>query len=80
MVIPVFGIVFEDKQRLSRPLKDRFTAEVRFLKKYHALDYYLKSNPAVLNNQQNAEQKKEKIYNYRELINEYRRIFNETGT
>ena len=41
MVIPMFGLVSEEKQRSSRPIKDRFNAEIRFLKKYKALDYYL---------------------------------------
>ena len=41
MVIPGFGLVFEEKKRISRPLKDRFTAEISFLKKHRALKYYL---------------------------------------
>jgi len=41
MVIPGFGLVFTEKKRTSRPVKDRFTAEISFLKKHHALDYYL---------------------------------------
>jgi len=61
-VIPGFGLVIHDKQRNSRPIKDRFTAEIRFLKKYKALDYYL--------------DKKENGYSYRELINQYRRKLN----
>ena len=44
MVIPSFGLVSNEKTRNSRPIKDRFTAEIRFLKKYKALDYYLDIN------------------------------------
>jgi len=67
-VIPTFGLVFEEKQRISRPIKDRFKAEIGFLKKYKTLDYYL-----------NTDKKEEnKIYNYRELINHYRSKLNET--
>jgi len=68
MVIPGFGLVFSDKQRYSRPIEDRFMAEINFLKKYRALDYYLD----VYKNKKS--EKKEK-YNYRELINQYRSIF-----
>ncbi|MCL2441711.1 MAG: hypothetical protein FWD14_08215 [Treponema sp.] len=72
-VIPRFGLVFADKQKTSRPIKDRFDAEIRFLKKYRALDYYLKvyeqeHKTDICNNEKQA-------YNYRELINIYRRLF-----
>ena len=68
MVIPRFGLIFEEKQRASRPISDRFLAEIRFLKKYNALDYYLKFYDLEQDNE-----KKEK-YNYRNLINKYRRL------
>jgi hypothetical protein len=42
MVIPVFGLVFYDRHSAARPVRERLTAEIRFLKKYDALDYYLK--------------------------------------
>jgi len=75
MVIPVFGLVSVEKQKTSRPIRERFIAEIHFLKKYHALDHYLniyerEKNPGV-----NPEKKG---YNYRNLINQYRRIFNGT--
>ncbi|MDR2478882.1 MAG: hypothetical protein LBD48_06160 [Treponema sp.] len=41
MVIPSFGIVPGEKQPWSQPITERFLAEIRFLKKYHALDYYV---------------------------------------
>jgi len=72
MVIPVFGLVTNEKQTTSRPIRDRFIAEIRFLKKYRALDHYLN----VYEQDKNPEEKTEKKeYNYRELINQYRRIF-----
>ena len=75
MVIPVFGLVSSEKHAASRPIKDRFTAEIRFLKKYEALNHYLN----VYRREQKQEHaKKEKTYNYRELINQYRSIFDGT--
>ncbi|GHT91612.1 hypothetical protein FACS1894140_2480 [Spirochaetia bacterium] len=41
MVIPGFGILRAGDERRTRPIRDRFRAETRFLKKYHALDSYL---------------------------------------
>lgn len=40
MVIPSFGLVFQEQNSPGRPIRDRFLAEVRFLKKYRALDTY----------------------------------------
>jgi hypothetical protein len=40
MVIPVFGLVKEEKQLNTRPIKERFAAEIGFLKKYKGLYYY----------------------------------------
>lgn len=40
MVIPVFGILKDGKKKNSRPIKDRFIAEISFLKKYKGLYYY----------------------------------------
>ena len=77
MVIPGFGLVFDEKQNKSRPLKDRFTAEIRFLKKNHSLDYYLD----VYEREQKTSEKPilKKPYKYEELLNQYRRIFNGTA-
>jgi hypothetical protein len=82
MVIPVFGLIFPDKQRNSRPIKDRFSAEINFLKKHRALNYYLdvyerERNKGTENNQQSISENK--TYKYRELINQYRSIFNGTA-
>ena len=63
-VIPAFGLVTGDRQRNSRPIKDRFTAEIRFLKKYRALDYYM-----------DTDKTEKKEYSYREIINQYWRKF-----
>jgi hypothetical protein len=41
MVIPVFGLVFEEKPGPGRPIRDRFLAETRFLKRYRGLHLYL---------------------------------------
>jgi len=73
MVIPGFGTVPEEKQRMARPLKDRFTAEIRFLKKYNALNYYLKAFEREENSLT------DKTYDYRELINYYRRLIDGTA-
>jgi len=39
-VIPGFGLVKRDDEKPSRPLRERFLAEGRFLKRYGALDFY----------------------------------------
>ena len=39
-VLPLFGLVRENKEAPGRPLRERFLAEGRFLKKYGALEYY----------------------------------------
>ncbi|MDR1315539.1 MAG: hypothetical protein LBK13_01590 [Spirochaetales bacterium] len=41
MVIPVFGRIKNDLERPGRPLRERFLAEGRFLKKFGALESYL---------------------------------------
>jgi len=76
MVIPVFGLVSADKQKTSRPIKDRFTAEIRFLKENKALDYYQKIYEREQKTGENTEKKQ--TYNYKNLIYQYRRIFNGT--
>jgi hypothetical protein len=40
MVIPAFGLLFQEKKLSGRPIGERFLAEIRFLKKYRALDTY----------------------------------------
>jgi hypothetical protein len=76
MVIPVFGLVFEEKQTNSRPIRERFAAEISFVKKYKSLDYYLE----IYEREKLSEKKfmKEKNYSYRDIINKLRRVYNET--
>jgi hypothetical protein len=75
-VIPLFGLVFEEKQKNARPIKERFAAEFNFLKKYRALDYYLKTYMREL--KLTGDFKEIKNYDYRELINKLRRVHDET--
>jgi len=77
MVIPSFGKIIKEKQQISRPIKDRLTAEIRFLKKYDALDYYIEYMPRGENKNDNISDKKN--YNYNELLNQFRRKLNGTG-
>jgi hypothetical protein len=80
MVIPVFGLVFEERQKNSRPIKERFAAEISFLKKYKALDYYLDiykrehryTDERILTSVSEIKEK----YNYREIINKLRSVTN----
>jgi hypothetical protein len=88
MVIPVFGLVFDEKQKSSRPIRERFAAEISFLKKYGALDYYLEiyerelqleREPKIEREQQFTGNNKMKTnYRYRELINKLRSVYNGT--
>jgi hypothetical protein len=41
MVIPLCGPVYSEKKTVARPLRQRFLAEIRFLKKHNALVSYL---------------------------------------
>ena len=43
MTVPVFGLVFSEAQTASRPVRERFAAETRFLKKYGGLESYLET-------------------------------------
>ena len=43
MVIPIFGILTGDKERPGKPMRERFLAEARFLKKYKGLGSYLET-------------------------------------
>jgi hypothetical protein len=66
MVIPVFGLVFEERQKNSRPIRERFAAEISFLKKFKSLDYYLE----IYEREKLSEKKPEKkeIYSYMETM------------
>jgi len=80
MVIPVFGLVFDEKQKSSRPIRERFAAEISFLKKYKALDYYLEiyGRELQLEQQITANTEMKKNYRYSELINKLRSVYNGT--
>ena len=67
MVIPSFGILLQEKKSALRPIKDRFTAEIQFLKKHHALFYYLDIYKREQKTDEDAKQKNK--YNYRKIIN-----------
>jgi hypothetical protein len=41
MLIPAFGRVRKDAEPPGKPLRERFLAEARFLKKYRGLDLYV---------------------------------------
>jgi hypothetical protein len=43
MVIPPFGRAQREEERPGKPLRERFLAEARFLKKYRGLDLYAES-------------------------------------
>jgi hypothetical protein len=43
MVIPAFGLRFSEVPNRTRPVRERFLAEIRFLKKYGALGSYLET-------------------------------------
>ncbi|MDR0487606.1 MAG: hypothetical protein LBG91_05105 [Treponema sp.] len=74
-VIPVFGTVLAEKQRTARPIRERFNAEIRFLKKYGALDYYRD----VYKREMHVDNEPDKDYKYRDLINQYRSMFDGTA-
>jgi len=40
MVIPLFGLVRDNDEKPGKPLRERFLAEGRFLKRYGALEFY----------------------------------------
>jgi len=70
MVIPLFGPVIEEKPKNSRPIRERFAAEISFFKKYKSLDYYLDANERELQS--------EKKYSYGEIVNKLRRMYDGT--
>jgi hypothetical protein len=75
-VIPAFGLVLHEKQRSSRPIIERFSAEIMFFKKYKALGYYLEIYDRELQIDTNGE--KEKGYKYEELLNKIRSVYDGT--
>lgn len=81
MIIPVFGLVFEEKQKTSRPIRERFSAEVNFLKKYKSLDYYLEiyDRELQLNGELKlADDSQGREKKYMETINKIRSVYNGT--
>jgi hypothetical protein len=43
MTVPVFGLQFSEAEPVSRPPRERFAAETRFLQKYGGLESYLET-------------------------------------
>jgi hypothetical protein len=76
MVIPVFGLVFEEKQKSSRPIRERLAAEISFFKKYKSLDYYLEIYEREKLSGEKTKEKKN--YNYWDIISKLRGVYNET--
>ena len=73
MVIPVFGLVFTDRQKSSKPIRERFLAEIRFLKKHKALNHYVDVYKRELKITDKDEENT--AYNYSDIIkklNKYR--------
>ena len=73
MVIPVFGLVFTERQKSSKPIRERFLAEIRFLKKHKALHHYVDVYKREL--KITDEDEKNTAYNYSDIIkklNKYR--------
>jgi len=70
MVIPAFGLVLNEKQKTARPIRQRFIAEIRFLKKYRSLNHYVTVYERELKLEGDPEMSK--TYKYRELINKLR--------
>jgi hypothetical protein len=76
-VIPIFGLVFHEKQRNSRPITERFSAEILFLKKNNALNYYLETYERELQQENTTEKEKYKHKN-EEIINKIRSVYDGT--
>ena len=76
MVVPVFGLVLYEKQKTSRPIKERFLAEIMFLKKYRALNVYIETYESELKTGNAPEQ--EGNYKFGELINKIRSVYDGT--
>ena len=74
MTVPLFGKTLKENWQISRPIKDRLTAEILFLKKHHALDYYLESLPRG----DDSRNSNNETYNYKDLINQFRGKLNGT--
>ena len=75
-IIPIFGFVYDEKQKNSRPIRERFAAEISFLKKYKALNYYLEiyRRERIITGELQIPQE----YSYRKLINNLRSVYNGT--
>jgi hypothetical protein len=67
MVIPVFGPVFTGKQTSAKPIRERFLAEISFLKKNKALYCYAQTYERELKLEHT-----EQPVTYREVINRLR--------
>jgi hypothetical protein len=73
MVIPVFGLVFSEKQKTARPIRERFLAEIRFLRKYNALNHYLEVYERELKLNDKGEKRNEPL-NRGEIVRELRKL------
>jgi len=73
MVVPVFGLVLSEKEKTARPIRERFLAEIRFLKKYGALGHYLEVYERERQPGDNREKRNEALNN-REIIRRLRKL------
>ena len=76
IVIPVFGIVREERQSNSRPIRERFSAEIKFLRKYKALNCYVEAYEREFKEEKKPKNEK---YNYGEIINKIRSVYDGTN-
>jgi hypothetical protein len=79
MVIPAFGLLSGEKRVSARPIRERFLGELRFLRKYHALDYYAAIYERELKRKnretENSEMEKTEIpLSYRNIIRKLRKM------
>jgi len=73
MVVPVFGLALNEKEKTARPIRERFLAEVRFLKKYGALGHYLEVYERERQNG-DLQEKRSEALNNREIIRRLRKL------
>jgi hypothetical protein len=74
MVIPGFGVLRHGDERRSRPIRDRFRAEARFLKKYHALDGYLEVYLREIKSKNRDQEKDPRIEEIENSLGEKKRL------
>ena len=74
--IPTFGILRGDNERPGKPLRERFAAEGRFLKRYGALNFY---QHAYITQIKRRLAKKENLSTHDEITNRLLEIAGKTG-